>query len=273
MTSQSRLPALELLYEAEGLPADAVPRDLQACYKGSLGLRRRSLIVNFVSTIDGAVALPDVPGSVAKIRGDSDADPFIMGLLRAYADVLLIGASTFRASREARWVAESIYPPAAESYTALRRAIGRTNPPPVAVVTSSGRLDGDHPAFEHPAIVLTTDKAARRLRSALPSTATVHGLGERIDLHEALERLRAEGLELVICEGGPTLFGSLLQADLVDELFLTLAPRLAGHAASVPRLGLIEGLALLPSGASDSRLLSARRQRSHLYLRYALKES
>src|SRR5262245_18091071 len=139
MTSPAGLPALELLYEAEGLRADVVPRDVQACYNGSLGFRRRSLIANFVSTIDGAVALQDVPGSVAEIRGDSEADPFIMRLLRAYADVLLIGASTFRASREARWVAESIYPPAADSYSALRRAIGRTSPPPVAVVTRSGR--------------------------------------------------------------------------------------------------------------------------------------
>ncbi len=71
-------------------------------------------------------------------------------------------------------------------------------------------------------------------------------------------------------EAGPHLFGSLLAAGLVDELFLTSSPRFAGRGSGT-RLGLVEGAALLPALHRDAQLLSVRRCDDHLFLRYQLR--
>jgi riboflavin biosynthesis pyrimidine reductase len=258
---------LELLYEPAGLPAYDLPAELAALYGGSLGFEEPRLLVNFVSAIDGVVAMPGVPGAVKAIRGDSEPDPFVMGLLRASADALLMGAGTFRASREERWVAESIYPPAAAGFAELRRRLGRSSPPELAVVSASGRLDPTHPALEHGVLVLTTAAGEAALRGRLPSASAVVSLGPSIDVRDAVAVLAARGHRLLLSEGGPTLAGSLADAGLIDELFLTLAPVLAGRNGGA-RLSLVEGVELLPGRRVEGRLLGIRRGGSHLFLRY-----
>ncbi len=262
------LEPLELLYEPDGLPALPLPESIARIYRGTLGFAEPRLVANFVSTVDGVVAMPGVPGAVKAIRGESEADPFVMGLLRACADALLMGAATFRASREARWVAESVYPPAAAGFAELRRAIGRQTPPELAVVTASGRLDPVHPALERGTLVLTTDAGAAALRGTLPAASELVSLGERIELARVLDLLRARGHRLLLSEGGPTLVGSLAAHGLLDELFLTLSPALAGRG-EVERLSLAQGVELLPGRRLDGRLLGARRGGAHLFLRYA----
>ena len=91
-----------------------------------------------------------------------------------------------------------------------------------------------------------------------------------MDLPAALGALHARGHQLIVSEAGPHLFGSLLAADLVDELFLTQSPLLAGRDHG-GRLGLVDGHALLPAVHRDARLLSVRRARDHLFLRYQLR--
>jgi riboflavin biosynthesis pyrimidine reductase len=83
--------------------------------------------------------------------------------------------------------------------------------------------------------------------------------------------LRADGYQSVLSEGGPHLFGDLVAAGLVDELFLTLSPVLSGR--SDKHFGLIEGVQLLPKVRAAAELLSARRHGSHLFLRYGLRRS
>lgn len=263
------LDPLELLYEPDGLPAYDLPGELAALYGGSLGFEEPRLAVNFVSAIDGVVAMPGVPGAVKEIRGDSEPDPFVMGLLRACADALLVGAGTFRASREKRWVAESIYPPAASGFAELRSRSGRSPAPELAVVSASGRLDPSHPAFEDGVLVLTTTGGEAALRGKLPAATTVVSLGPSIDVRDAVAVLRARGHRLLLSEGGPTMVGSLADADLIDELFLTVAPVLAGRRGD-ERLSLVEGVELLPARRVEGRLLGVRRGRSHLFLRYGL---
>ena len=82
--------------------------------------------------------------------------------------------------------------------------------------------------------------------------------------------LHDRGHSLVLTEGGPTLFGSFVAAGVVDELFLTVSPLLAGRPDPDDRLQLIEEAPLLPDAGVDGRLLSARRAGSHLFLRYEL---
>jgi riboflavin biosynthesis pyrimidine reductase len=88
-----------------------------------------------------------------------------------------------------------------------------------------------------------------------------------VDLSQALAVLRERGHSLVVSEAGPSLFGQLVTAGLVDELFLTVSPVLAGRALG-PRLGLVQGMELLPDVRAAGRLRSVRTNGSHLFLRY-----
>jgi riboflavin biosynthesis pyrimidine reductase len=85
--------------------------------------------------------------------------------------------------------------------------------------------------------------------------------------------LRARGHRLILSEGGPTLHGSLLASGLVDELFLTVSPLLAGRSTESERLSLVERAELLPQAPIGGRLLGVRRAGAYLFLRYELKRS
>jgi riboflavin biosynthesis pyrimidine reductase len=266
-----RLPALELLYDEAPGTEVPLPGRLLDAYGGSPALAAPSLCVNFVSTLDGVVALPDQPQSSHLIAAGSEADRFVMGLLRAQADTVLVGAGTLRGSPRSRWTAEAAYPPAAPLYAELRRALGRPPQPTLAVLSGSGRLDPNHPGLAEPSLVLTSDGGAARLRGRLPGTAEAVPLAVEapLDVARAVEALRARGDEVILCEGGPTVFGALAAAGLVDDLFLTLSPLLAGRGAGDGRLALVEEAAFLPGQAVAARLVSLRRSGSHLFLRYA----
>ena len=176
------------------------------------------------------------------------------------------------ASPHGTWLPERVFPPAAEEFAELRRRRGRPESPTVAFVTSGRSFDPTHPALEHQAIVLTTERAAPELRARVPVTSEVVAVGDgaRVDLPQAVASLRERGHSLILSEGGPTLFGSLLASGLVDELFLTISPLLAGRAVR-PRLPLVEGIELLPDTTVGLELLSARRQENHLFLRHGLR--
>jgi riboflavin biosynthesis pyrimidine reductase len=174
-----------------------------------------------------------------------------MGLLRACADVVLIGAGTFRAARGDRWTPAAIWP-----------ALAGLRAPRLAVVSASGAIDPAHPGLQDEVSILTTPEGAARLRGTLPphvQVLTPPSLNVR-------ELRKLWPTEVVLCEGGPTLISQFVAAGLLDELFLTLSPRLFGSAPG--RKHLIEGLEL--QGAPLT-LRSLRRSDSHLLLRYALR--
>ncbi|MEN3341990.1 MAG: hypothetical protein V7644_1394 [Actinomycetota bacterium] len=262
---------LELLDERPGLPELELPEELRRLYGGGLGFDGPRVFANFVETIDGVVAMPDVPRSNALVSGESEADRFVMGLLRACADVVLIGSGTLLASPKGTWRAERVFPPAAAAFAELRSRLGSREQPLVAVVTAGGSLDPAHPVLEQGALVLTTEQAAPELRALVPAAAEVvaAGGGDWVDARAAVDCLRRRGHQRILSEGGPTLFASLVAAGAVDELFLTVSPLLAGRAAG-PRLSLVEGAELLPGVEVRGELLSIRRHESHLFLRYAL---
>jgi riboflavin biosynthesis pyrimidine reductase len=93
--------------------------------------------------------------------------------------------------------------------------------------------------------------------------------GHQVDLGQAVACLRERGCSLILSEGGPALFGSLLASGLVDDLFLTISPLLAGRATD-DRLPLVTGVELLPEEAERLQLRSVRRHEDHLFLRYGL---
>jgi riboflavin biosynthesis pyrimidine reductase len=260
----------EVLVEEVGLPVVELPEALAQIYGGQLALAETSVYANFVATLDGVVAIPTLPSSNEVIAGRSDADRFLMGLLRAVADTVLVGAGVLRASPRGTWRAEKLYPPAAEAYGELRRSLGLRQAPEIALLTGSGSIDTGHPVLAGRAVVLTGDVGAERLAGTIPETAAVVSLGARARFRggEIVDALRERGHRRILCEAGPHTFGSLLDARRVDDLFLTTSPFLAGDAGAGSRLRLVESADLVP--LVESRLLGVRRHGSHLFTRHAI---
>jgi len=260
---------LERLFEADGLSASELPAELERLYGGGLGFREPCLFANFVATVDGVVAVPSIPESNSLVAAGSEADRFVMGLLRAYADVVLIGAGVLRASPTGTWRPEKVYPPALEAFAELRSRRGKPERPEVAVLTGRGSIDPAHPLLATGAVVLTSERGAREL-GEVPDATAVLVLGADVSLapDAIVAALHARGHRLVLSEAGPHAFGSLLEGRVVDELFLTVSPLLLGDAGPDSRLRLVEGADLLPP--ARSRPLSVRRHEDHLFLRYEL---
>lgn len=174
---------------------------------------RTWVAANFVSSVDGAVS---VDGRSAGLGSAADKLVFLLG--RDLADVVLVGAGTVLVEgyRGAR--------PSAER----RERHGLTEALPIAVVTARGTLTPELPLFTDaviPPIVITTAAAAAKLPE-LPGEVIIAGEHE-VDLGTAVRELAGRGLRRINLEGGPTLFGSMIAAGLVDSLNLTLSPLLA----------------------------------------------
>ncbi|HUZ99076.1 MAG TPA: dihydrofolate reductase family protein [Gaiellaceae bacterium] len=229
---------LELLYEPAGLPTFPLPQELAALYPGTLGFPADCVYANFVETIDGVVALPGIPSSNRVIADASDADLFVMALLRACADAVIVGSHTLLASPKNVWTAEAAFPPAAGELAELRRRLELSERPDVVVITRRPKIE---------------------------SAALGDRLHVRPDVVDAVAELRARGCRRILCEGGPTLFGSVLEAALVDELFLTVSPLFAGRG-----LPLVGGVEFLPDRRISASIAGVRRHGDHLFLRYAM---
>ena len=126
---------------------------------------------------------------------------------------------------------------------------------------------------------MTTEAGAKAIGRRLPKKCEVVtvGNGKSVDVSDALGELRSRGLKVLLTEGGPHLVGQLIERGLLDEAFLTISPVVAGRAAeggraqgahSENRLGMVEGIELLPKRGVWSTLLSARRHGDYLFLRY-----
>ena len=249
--------------------AAPLPPPLSQLYGGDLSLADDLLYANFVSSVDGVVALPAGQPSGALISGRSPADRFVMGLLRALADAVVVGAGTLRAEPGHLWTPGYIRPHLVDVFAEL----GRPDPE-LVVVTARGELDPGERALERGALVLTTDQGAAALQGRLPGASRLLSLGSRPpDGSTILGAIRAEGHRRVLTEGGPGLFATFLGAGLVDELFLTLSPVLAGRRSGDGRLALVDGLELLPEAGRWARVLSVRLHGAHVFLRYAFSRS
>jgi riboflavin biosynthesis pyrimidine reductase len=227
---------------------------------------------NFVTSIDGVASLGDGKSAGSVISAKAVSDRFLMGLLRACADAVLIGGGTLAATPGHHWTAEHVAPQFAESFAALRRSQGRSVDPRLVVMTAHGKLDVKHVAMRGGATVVTSEVGAKKLDGTLSEGCEilVAGSGEDIDIPRALDGLRGRGLRVVLTEGGPSVMGHLLRAEALDEMFLTVSPVLAGRDKE-ERPGMVEGIELLPAAGMWSRLLSARRHGDYLFLRYSLR--
>jgi riboflavin biosynthesis pyrimidine reductase len=261
------LPALQRLYERDDLPAFGLPATLAQAHDGDLGFPSPRLYANFVASVDGVVAVPGDRESGQVISGSNPADKLMMGLLRACADAVVLGAGTLRRAGPHLWTPERIFPPAAPLYAQLRARLGLRPQPLFVLVTGSGDIDVAHPAVRD-AVIVTTARGEARLRGRLPPGARLDVVdGDPGLLAPALQRLRDAGARVVLTEGGPSLVGRLLGERLVDEIFLTTSPALFGRFDGDRRSSLVQGLDL---GGTALDLLSVRRHGSLLFLRYAV---
>ncbi len=181
---------------------------------------------HMVGGLDGSAA---IGGRVAALSTAPDADLF--QLMRALADVVLVGAETIR--REGYGPVR--LPPARIQ---ARRAAGRTDVPPLAVVTRSLDLDWSARIFQagaapRPLLITCTKADPGRVTRAREVADVVMAGTDRVDPHEAVAQLAALGHRVVLCEGGPTWLGELVAAGRLDELCLTISPLMGGDPLPV----------------------------------------
>lgn len=209
------------------LPHPISTVDVVAAYEPpARSVDQRFLRCNMISTFDGAVS---VNGRSGPLGGPPDRRVF--QVLRSWADLIVVGAGTARAER---------YGPARLDDDLRAARLGRGEPPvpPIAVVTLSGHLDVATPFFseaEARPIVVTARCADASALRRVEQVADVLVAGDSaVDLAAAFDRLGAEGYRSVLLEGGPGLNADVVHAGLLDELCLTLSPRLV--AGSGPRV-------------------------------------
>lgn len=230
--------------------------------------------VNFAMSHDGKVSFA-VPGHAGggDVSGFDGNDRWLMGLLRARADAVLVGDSTLRVEPEHLWTAEYVCPEDAEAFADLRRVEGRTPVPATVFLSLTGDLNADADVFTHPevhVVVATTRSGvqrARGIRHAGPLDVLDLGVDAADPAALVAALFERFGVRTLLCEGGPRVYGSMLAAGQVDEEFVTWCPTVIGNPADAPRPSLVEGVGFAPADAPRLRPVSLRRAGDHLYAR------
>ena len=235
--------------DAEELPRlYAYPPDLTTCW----------VRANMIASVDGGATVEGRAGGLA-----GPGDRVLFKVLRELADVVLVGAGTVRTEN---------YSGAQLSAASrqARQARGQSEIPPIAVVTASGALDLGSRLFtntETPPLVFTTTASFVATRGRLHGQAEVLDASTSdpivVDPAAVLAELAQRGLYRVLCEGGPTLLGDVVERGLLDELALTVAPMLVGGAS--PRV--VTSHAPTTTELRTEHILSD--AEGYLYLRYA----
>ncbi len=211
------------------------------------------LRVNFIQSLDGAVTRDGVSGGL-----NNADDKLVFDTLRMLCDVIVVGAGTVRAEGYSGVRVD-------DEDAAWRVAHALAAQPPVALVTSRLDFAPSHPFFADAVvrpIVITSAASPTAAREALADVADVLVCGEeRVEPDRLVAELTARGLSQMLCEGGPQLFGALIEADRVDEICLTMSPVLEGGPAG----RIAHGAA---ATAREMALLHVLTARDMLFLRY-----
>jgi len=234
MANATSSPRFDVLFDhAEPSPA---PDEALAPY-GNLGFPpppadRPWIYTNFVQSLDGIVSLLGKHASGGEIA-HSRADRWLMDLLRAHADGLLMGMNTLREEqrlrrRESRGIVFQVVDP---SLLRLREKLSKGRQRNIFVTSARDLELSQWKVFDGDvvdAMVVTSPDGAARLNAQTTHphvTVIAAGEGDTLDLPAAIRKLKTQlGIEYLVCEGGPTLYGTLARADLVDEKFITVAP-------------------------------------------------
>jgi riboflavin biosynthesis pyrimidine reductase len=222
--------------------------------------KRPRLILNMISSVDGRAALGGRSGGLS-----DRADRALFHGLRSAVDAVLVGAGTVRSEHYGRIIPDA-------SRRAQRRSRGLSEEPLACIVSARLTLEPGIPLLQEPSArvaMLTASQASLPASAAHVEYVRAERDGQ-LDLAAALAELaRRFGIQTVLCEGGPHLSSQLLQAGLVDELFLSLSPQLAGgEGGGGESLRILAGAELEPP--VELELLSVLSGDSELFLRYGV---
>lgn len=241
-----------LLPDTAELTADEIVAELHPWELATA--QRPHVAVNMVHTTDGRAA---VDGRTAPIS--SVADRQLFHGLRTRVDAVMVGAGTLRVERYGRIVRD------AERREQRRRA--GLQPDPLAIVVSGSlELPSDLPLLQDPDSRVMIITSSERSIEGLGAEVQYMRFPAGVDLREALARLRSDNrVRSILCEGGPRLNASLIAAGLIDELFLTTFPQIAGGAGA---LSIVDDASL--AAPIQLSLLSLCEHGGELFARYAL---
>jgi riboflavin biosynthesis pyrimidine reductase len=267
-----------LLFEDDSSLNLSLPENVRALYAGDWHLPefidRPYIYSNFVQSRDGRVSF-SVPGHMGggDVSGFNKHDTWLMGLLRARADAVVMGDTTLKIEPEHLWTCDYIYPEA-ELFLGLRRLEQRRDYPLQVFLSFDGQLYTEATVFSQPhlhIVVATTVRGAEHAASIkCQAKLDVLTLGEEsVDIQKLCSVLYKDyGVKTLLCEGGPRAYGSFIAAERIDEEFLTLAPTVIGNdPGKFFRPSLVEGIAFMPQTHPNSKPVSLRRAGDHLFLR------
>jgi riboflavin biosynthesis pyrimidine reductase len=241
------------------------------------------IYANFVQTLDGIVSLLGDEPSGGDLNGIAE-DRWLMDLLRAHADAVLLGMGTLREEQRLqrprpRGPVFRIVDPELRELRA-RLSPGRKRERNIFVSARAEFQMKDYAVFDGELVdvsVVTTREGARRLEAqGMPHVDVIavdgasHDAASRVDLRQAVAALTARyGLRYLLCEGGPQLYSGMLKAELIDEQFLTVAPLEVGRVSvSGPRPTRLPNVGFSRQDAARWRWLSCRRVEDYQFHRF-----
>jgi riboflavin biosynthesis pyrimidine reductase len=236
------------------------------------------IYANFVQTLDGIVSLLGDEASGGDIAGLPE-DRWLMDLLRAHADAVILGMGTLRTEQQLqrprpRGPVFRIVDPELQQ---LRARLGRGRQRNVLVTARAEFQLSDYAVFdgEHvDATVITTHQGARKLENQRArqtvDIVAVDQAGDGVNLPQAVAALKQRyGIDYLLCEGGPTLYAGMLTAGLMDEKFLTVSPiEVGAMSAHGPRPTVLPGVGFGMQDAVRWRWLSCRKVADHQFHRF-----
>ncbi len=240
---------------------------------------------NFVQSLDGITSLLGKNGSGSHISQSAE-DRWLMDLLRAHADAVVMGVHTLEYERVYMGNPRGpVFRIAEPTLLKLREELGRRKLKNIFVSNSAHIKLSEYRVFESDDVdsyVVTTTAGASGLRAQKHPKVTIVPCGEwpRVDLQLMVKKFKEElGIEYLLCEGGPTLYGSMAKAGLIDEKFVTVSPVETGHSAPQEQVlaefdktrlrpTTFEGPGFMKENMSNWTWLSCRKVGDHQFHRY-----
>jgi 5-amino-6-(5-phosphoribosylamino)uracil reductase len=270
----------ELLFDDDSAAdrAASLPATFRQLYGGDWHMPARDgrpyTYSNFAQSRDGRISFAEAGiATGGDVTGFNVHDRWLMGLLRARADAIMMGDVTVTMEPEFTFCAESISPNDAAAFTALRQAEGRKALPLVVILSIEGRINWAEPCFQDErtqVLLATTRQGALNVSDCdCAASVAVLPLGEEsVDLPRLVTLLyQTYGVRNLLCEGGSRVFANMLNAQLIDEEFVTFCPTFIGRTPTRHRPSYTEGVAWTPADAPYSKPLNLRRAGDLLYLR------
>ena len=273
-------PFEKLLDETSGSGL-SLPKRVQQVYAGDWVIPqledRPYTYSNFVLSHDGRISFNE-PGHYGggEVSGDNQHDKWLMALLRARADAIMVGDNTLKLEPDHVWTHEFIFPGETANFHELRSSEGRARYPLQVFLSLSGEINWSAKVFSSPdyhVLIATTTDGATRVNAEKQGPATIDVIAQNhpaVDLRELAAHLhRKYQVKSLLVEGGPRAYGSAIADRIIDDEFLTLSPIVVGNdrLKGKNRPGLYEGIAFMPDNAVRMVPVSIRRHGELIFLR------